>query len=80
MPTVLRLGSLRVVIYTNDHRPAHVHVIGQGHKAIFDLNCPDGLPSLRQNIGFPEHQVRDIRANLGKQLTKLCEAWREIHE
>ena len=28
MPTVLRLGGLRVVIYPNDHSPPHVHVIG----------------------------------------------------
>lgn len=28
MPTVARIGSLRVMIYPNDHRPAHVHVIG----------------------------------------------------
>jgi hypothetical protein len=27
MPTVLWIGNLRVVVYPNDHRPAHVHVI-----------------------------------------------------
>jgi len=32
MPTVLRFEGLRVVIYPNDHRPAHVHVIGRGAK------------------------------------------------
>ncbi|WHZ20694.1 MAG: hypothetical protein OJF55_002843 [Rhodanobacteraceae bacterium] len=32
MPTILRLGGLRVVIYPNDHRPAHVHVIGRRPK------------------------------------------------
>jgi hypothetical protein len=30
MPTVLRIGGLRVVIYPNDHPPAHVHVLGPG--------------------------------------------------
>jgi hypothetical protein len=30
MPTVLRIGSLRVVIYPNDHPPAHVYVLGPG--------------------------------------------------
>jgi len=29
MPTVLRFEGLRAVIYPNDHRPAHVHVIGR---------------------------------------------------
>jgi hypothetical protein len=30
MPTVLRSGALRVVIYPNDHSPTHVHVLGPG--------------------------------------------------
>ena len=44
MPTVLRLDALRVAIYPNDHRPAHVHVIGAGYEAVFNLHCPDGPP------------------------------------
>jgi hypothetical protein len=79
MPTVLRLGSLRVVIYPNDHGPAHVHVIGQGNSAIFNLNCPTGLPSLRANFGFSEHQFHDIQANLQDHIAELRKAWEEIH-
>jgi hypothetical protein len=30
MPTILRVDGLRIVVYPNDHRPAHVQVIG-GH-------------------------------------------------
>ena len=52
MPTVLRIGNLRVAIYPNDHRPAHVHVIGPEHEALFYLNCPEGPVSLRENYGF----------------------------
>ena len=78
MPTVLRLGSLRVVIYPNDHRPAHVHVTGQGHRAVFILNCSAGPLSLRRS-GFPEQQTQHIRAELEKHLTLLCKAWEELH-
>ena len=42
MPTVWRIGTHRVVIYPNDHRPAHVHVVGRGGEAVFVLHCPDG--------------------------------------
>ncbi len=34
MVTVLRAHGLRVVIYANDHRPAHVHVFGDGEAKI----------------------------------------------
>jgi len=34
MPTVDAIDGLRVVIYFNGHRPAHVHVIGDGCEAV----------------------------------------------
>ena len=49
MPTVLRFDGLRAVVYPNDHRPAHVHVIGRGCEAVFDLNCLAGPVELREN-------------------------------
>ena len=42
VPMVMRFDGLRVVVYPNDHRPAHVHVIGRGGEAVFNLNCPAG--------------------------------------
>lgn len=79
MPTALRWGNFRVVIYPNDYRPAHVHVTRQGTTAIFELNCPDGLVRLRENYGFPEHQIGKIAAELEAHIAGLCEAWRHIH-
>jgi hypothetical protein len=52
MPTVMWLGGLRVVVYPNDHRPAHVHVIGAGSEAVFNLNCPNGPATIRENYGL----------------------------
>jgi hypothetical protein len=51
VPTVLRIGGLRVTIYPNDHSPPHVHVIGATGEAVFLLNCPDGPPRLRESYG-----------------------------
>jgi hypothetical protein len=62
MPTVLRIGALRVVIYANDHGPAHVHVIGQGCEAVFDLHCPSGPPELRENYRFGLRALNRIEA------------------
>ncbi|HTW71301.1 MAG TPA: DUF4160 domain-containing protein [Acetobacteraceae bacterium] len=44
MVTVLRAHGLRVVIFANDHLPAHVHVFGDGEAKI-DLCGADGVPS-----------------------------------
>lgn len=79
MPTVLRFAGLRVVIYFNDHRPAHVHVIGRGCEAVFDLHCPDGPPELRENYGFSRRDTAMTESNLTASLILLCLAWEEIH-
>lgn len=79
MPTVLRLPGLRVVIYPNDHRPAHVHVIGNGQEAIFELNCPEGPASLRENFGFAQHELNLIQKALGEHVPQLCRVWEGIH-
>lgn len=80
MPTVLRDGPWRVVIYPNDHRPAHVHVIGKGEEAVYDLHCPKGPPELRENFGCSKPQLSRIRALLVANLAALCASWRAIHE
>ena len=49
MVTVARVKGFRVVIYPNDHRPSHLHVIGGGKEAVLNLNCPDGPLKLREN-------------------------------
>ena len=79
MPTILVIFGLRVVVYPNDHRPAHVHVEGGGKEAVFNLRCPDGLPELRENYGFSRRELEKIAAALVDNLMLLCNSWREIH-
>lgn len=79
MPTILRLNALRVVIYPADHRPAHVHVWGQGGEAVFILNCPNGPPKLREAHGFTLRDVWRIETDLGPHVAALCTEWSAIH-
>ncbi len=79
MPTVLRIGGLRVVIYPSDHRPAHVHVIGSGGEAVFILHCPEGPPALRENYGFRRPDLGRIEDALNGALTVLCAEWSATH-
>ena len=79
MPTILRFGSYRVAVYTNDHRPAHVHVIGAGCEAVFHLHCPDGPPELREALGLTAQELNRIAARLQADLGMLCRTWRKTH-
>lgn len=79
MPTALRFKGLRVVIYPNDHRPAHIHVIGPDREAVFNLNCPGGPVELRENYRFSRHEISRIETELNNRIKILCPAWEEIH-
>ncbi|TAN05313.1 MAG: DUF4160 domain-containing protein [Rhodanobacteraceae bacterium] len=79
MPTILRIGKLRVVIYPNDHRPAHVHVIGPDGEAVFFLNCPDGPLELRECYGFKSPEAARIQVDLARKLAILCNEWSKLH-
>jgi hypothetical protein len=79
MPTVLRFGAFRAMIYVNDHRPPHVHVLGRGCQAVFNLNCPAGPVELRAEKGLSIAGVHAIKRELSANLRTLCEAWEEIH-
>lgn len=68
-----------MAIYSNDHRPAHVHVIGGGKEASFQLHCPHGPPELRGSRGFGFREVNRIGEALARSLAMLCEEWSNIH-
>lgn len=72
-------NSLRVLIYFNDHRPAHVHVIGNGCEAVFELHCLDGPASVRENYGFKRREIARLVKALTDRLMALCGAWEDIH-
>lgn len=76
---MLIFGNVRIVIYPNDHRPAHVHVISAENETVFNLRCPGGPPELRENYGFSRSAIRALRRELANQLALLCENWSTIH-
>jgi hypothetical protein len=79
MPTVLRRGRLRIVIYPADHRPAHVHAIGPDGEAVFHLNCPAGPSELRENYGLKGRALGAVERLINGHVNELCRAWEEIH-
>lgn len=77
MVTVLRASGLRVVIYVNDHLPAHVHVFGDGEAKINLVG--DGAPNLAWADGMTRGEVRRSMWVVAEQLTFLLQRWEDIH-
>ena len=80
MPTVLKIGNVRVAIYANDHPPPHVHAIRPGGgRAKFELNCPDGPVRLVEQARFRGAEIARIGAAVAAELSAICAEWRRIH-
>lgn len=78
MVTIHRAHGLRIVIFTDDHEPAHVHVFGDGHAKI-NLTGPDGGPELVWAEDMKRNEVRRAMAVVTEQRDVFLARWREIH-
>ena len=78
MVTVLRADGLRVVIYVNDHLPAHVHVFGDGEAKI-NLVGTRGTPNLVWADNMTRGEVRRSMRVVAGQLAFLLQRWEDIH-
>lgn len=75
MGTVMRFGKSRVVIYPNDHEPAHVHVIGPGWRVVINLLGPE----IRETINCADHEARSVLREIADHTDELMKEWRRIH-
>lgn len=78
MVTIHRAHGLRVIIFTDDHEPAHVHVFGDGQAKI-NLIGPDGAPTLVWAEGMKANELRRAVQLVRNQQEQFLARWREIH-
>ncbi|MGN7751632.1 DUF4160 domain-containing protein [Sinorhizobium sp. 22678] len=78
MATIYRANGLSVVIFTDDHEPAHVHVFGDGQVKI-NLIGPDGVPELIWADGMKRSDVRRAVQIVNERQQQFLGRWRAIH-
>jgi hypothetical protein len=76
--TIFRAEGLRVVIFANDHEPAHVHVFGDGHAKI-NLAGMGGAPELVWTEGMKRGEARRAMKVVSLNRTQFLERWKRIH-
>lgn len=70
----------RVVIWSNDHPPAHVHALGKGLDARFKLNCPEGPVEFLDLQGDCSlGHLNELGEEIAERLDACCDKWSEIH-
>ncbi len=78
MITVHRANGFNIVIFVDDHEPAHVHVFGDGHAKI-NLLGVDGMLEIVAIEGMKRGDVRRAMRIVVEQLDYLLARWRDIH-
>ena len=79
MVTVFRVRRFRIVIYSNDHLPAHVHAIGPECEAKIALGDEGEHPRIVTNDGLTRAELQSVLTEIGEQVELLRQRWREIH-
>jgi hypothetical protein len=69
---------MRVVIFVDDHEPAHVHIFGDGQARI-NLVGGDGDPELVWVDRMKRNDARRAMRMVTEQREYLLARWREIH-
>jgi hypothetical protein len=64
------------MIYPRDHKPPHVHVLGPGAEARFEIKTLKCL----SNHGFSMRALREIKRFLAQEKENLLEKWNEYQE
>jgi hypothetical protein len=71
MPTIIKEGGFSIRIYTNDHRPAHVHIVKAGAFAKVKLAPVEVVT----NVGFNSRELNRVVELVEKYRDTLLEAW-----
>lgn len=78
MVVIHRAYGFRLVIYTSDHEPAHVHVTGPGFAKI-NLIGPDGRPEVVSSVGIKRSDMRRLLAEVTENRDQFLIEWERIH-
>lgn len=79
MATIFRVRGLRVVIFSNDHGPPHVHVIGPDGEAKIALGHEGARATLVSSNGFSPALLAEALTEIDRNQALLAQRWRDIH-
>jgi hypothetical protein len=80
MAEVFRTGGIRIVVFSNDHPPPHVHALGPDRTARFKLTGPDGPVEFWDCEGrWTQSQLNELGEEIAARFEDCRTAWSKIH-
>ena len=82
MPTVLREGRFRVLIYLPpcEHEPPHVHVWSAGGEVVIDLAVGTKPQTIRSVAGMRTADITAAFHLVERHTAHLLQCWRKYHD
>jgi hypothetical protein len=78
--TVLRRGKLRVIVYSRDHWPPHVHIVTPQGQAKVLIDGPAGYPAVEWNLGLSRRELAVALAAIEDHRDRILTEWKRIHD
>ena len=79
MVVVHRAHGFRVIIYTQDREPAHVHSVGAEGRAKINLPEPNGHPEVVNVVDIKRSDMRRLLAEVTGYRDRFMREWERIH-
>lgn len=79
MAALFAVGAYHVVVFPNDHTPAHVHALGPGGYAKVELGRNPNEVALIETDGISSANLRRIVARIIDQHGVCLDGWRRFH-
>lgn len=78
MATLFLVGRIRIVVYSNDHPPPHVHAVSEGHVR-FALGETPADVRLVECERMSRRELRLIAEAIIARHDECLAAWRSVH-
>ena len=79
MVVVHRTHGFRVIVYTQVHEPAHVHIVGAEGRAKINLLGPDDRPEVVDVFGIRRSDMRRLLTEVTEHRDRFMQEWERIH-
>lgn len=76
MGTIVEFNGIKIRINPRDHHPPHIHIVGNGGNARFNIDSMEWMES----VGFTRSDLKAIEEVIHRRLVELWDEWRKCHE
>jgi hypothetical protein len=80
MATVVPIGKLRVMVYSRDHPPPHVHIVAPRGQAKVLVHGPERHPRLEWNLGLSRRELALALSVVEDYRELILAEWNRVHE